>query len=106
MLAALLALLLAQGLAPEPPRVGEIAYEGADAEALALDVVEPVDAPVARGDGLDAPQDDPSVRVRGTGGEGRGHRLVAELPHGRRLTGGLETTKAVFTSRSPPASRA
>jgi len=35
-LAVLLSLLLAQGPAPEPPRVGEIAYEGADAESVRM----------------------------------------------------------------------
>ncbi|TMA72928.1 MAG: hypothetical protein E6J58_19255 [Deltaproteobacteria bacterium] len=42
MIAALLALLLAQAALSEPPRVGEIAYEGADAESVrALVEVQP-----------------------------------------------------------------
>jgi hypothetical protein len=53
----------------------------ADAEALALHVVEPVDPPVPRRDRLRPAKNDPGVCVGGSGGERRGDRLFAELAH-------------------------
>src|SRR5207253_6538582 len=65
-------------------------HEGTDSEALALGVVEPVDAPVTCGDGLRPAQHDSRICVRSAGGERRGDSLFAELAHEPRLTAPLQ----------------
>ena len=79
-----------RALGVEPPVAGEApgaVDEHAHADALALGVVEPLDAPVAGSDHLRAPDDHPRVRVGRPGAESRGHRLLAKLSHDQYLSG-------------------
>src|SRR5207253_5944554 len=77
----------ARGLRAQAVVAGEApgaVHQHAHADSIALEIVQPVDALVPRRDGLAAAHDDASVRVRSTGSERRGHRLVAELPHPKK----------------------
>ena len=65
-------------VAGEPPGAAD---EHAHADPLGLGVIEAVDALVPRGHVLLPAHDRARVCIGRTGGESRGHRLVAELPH-------------------------
>src|SRR3954453_11084398 len=98
----------AGALGAQPVVAGEApgaAHENADADPLALDVIEPVDALVPGRDRLAAPLVDARVGIGRAGGERRGHRLVAELPHPAK-TNLAATTVAAGWSRNNVAKSA